>query len=116
MSKSPDPVINQRYNYPQKAEKFQVIATDDRTVTVEIQYFDGNLDEVELTTWYSREKERIEGPEDWTGSMDNIEKDDHNPVGTEMRREDWAALYDEELEKMEAGPRETGTEQQTEEG
>ena len=115
MTKSADPVINQWYHYPQKAQKFQVIATDDHTATVEIQYFDGNLDEFDLTIWYAMEAERIEEPADWTGPMDNIEKDDLNPVGTEMRREDWAAPYDEELEKMEAGPRVTETEQQKEE-
>lgn len=116
MTKSADPLISQWYHYPQKAQKFQVIAADDRTAKVEIQYFDGNLDEFDLTTWYTMEVERIEAPEDWTGPMDNIEKDDLNPVGTEMRREDWAAPYDEELEKMEAGPRITETEKQNDEG
>lgn len=116
MTKSADPVINQWYHYPQKAQKFLVIATDDHTATVEIQYFDGNLDEFDLTTWYEMAVERIEEPEDWTGPMDNIEKDDLNPVGTEMRQEDWAAPYDEELEKMEAGPRIADEEQQEEEG
>ena len=105
MTQSADPIINQWYHYPQKAQKFQVTAIDSKAATVEIQYFDGNLDEFELTTWYAMEVERIEQPEDWTGPMDNIEKDDLNPVGTEMRREDWEAPYDEELEKVGAGPR-----------
>jgi hypothetical protein len=116
MSKSVDPVINQWYHYPQKAQKFQITAIDGRAETVEIQYFDGNLDEFDLTTWYALEMERVEEPEDWTGPMDNLETDDLNQVGTEMLREDWAAPYDEELEKMEAGPRITEEEQQEEEG
>jgi len=57
-------------------------------------------------SWYGLDIERIEPPEDWTGPMDNIEKDDLNPVGTEMRREDWEAPYQEEDEKRRAGPRE----------
>jgi hypothetical protein len=36
--------------------------------------------------------------------MDNIERDDLNPVGTEMQREDWDAPYTEETEKQYAGP------------
>ena len=115
MSRSADPIINQWYHYPQKAEKFHVTAIDDQAATVEIQYFDGNLDEFDLTAWYAMEVERIEEPEDWTGPMDNIEKDDLNPVGTEMRREDWEASYDEILEKTEAGPRTPEEEQEQEE-
>ncbi|HBH36185.1 MAG TPA: hypothetical protein DDW45_07440 [Gammaproteobacteria bacterium] len=112
MSNSTDPIVNQWYHYPQKAEKFQVTAIDDQAATVEIQYFDGNLDEFDLTAWYAMEVERIEEPEDWTGPMDNIEKDDLNPVGTEMRREDWEAPYDEILEKTEAGARTPEEEQE----
>ncbi len=72
---------------------------------MEIQYFDGTLGEIDLDTWYQLDVERIEAPEDWTGPMDNIEKDDLNPVGTEMRREDWEAPYQEVDEKRRAGAR-----------
>ena len=100
-----DPIIDEWYHYPAKAQKFKVIAFDDHAATVEIQYFDGNIDEFDLDTWYELDMERIEPPEDWTGPMDNIEKDDLNPVGTEMQREDWDAPYSEEDEKNRAGPR-----------
>lgn len=114
MTKSVDPIINEWYHYPQKAQKFQVTAIDSHADTVEIQYFDGSLDEFDLSVWYAMEAERIEAPEDWTGPMDNLENDDLNPVGTEMHREDWAAPYDEELEKLEAGPRLNEEEEETE--
>ena len=105
MYESADPLVNEWYRYPQKSQMFQVTAIDEDNGTVEIQYFDGNLDEFELDTWYAMEVERIEEPEDWTGPMDNIERDDLGPVETEMRREDWQAPFDEEREKLEAGPR-----------
>jgi hypothetical protein len=85
MAKSTDPIIAQWYHYPQKSQKFQVTAIDDHFDTVEVQYFDGTIDEFELTTWYAMEVV--------------------NPVGTEMQREDWDAPYDEEMEKTSAGPR-----------
>lgn len=107
MTKSVDPIVDQWYHYPEKSQKFQVTAIDDHDGTVEVQYFDGDLDEFEMAVWYSMSVELIEEPEDWTGPMDNIERDDLNPVGTEMRWEDWAAPYDEELEKIEAGPRQS---------
>lgn len=101
-----DPIIGAWYHYPEKAQKFVVVAIDEHTDTIEVQYFDGNIDEFDKGAWYELDMERIEEPEDWTGPMDNIEKDDLNPVGTEMQREDWDAPYQEEDEKKSAGPRE----------
>jgi hypothetical protein len=105
MTSEADPIIGAWYHHPEKAQKLKVSALDDHTATVEIQYFDGSIDELDLDTWYGLDMERIEPPEDWTGPMDNIEKDDLNPVGTEMQREDWEAPYQEEVEKRHAGPR-----------
>jgi hypothetical protein len=106
MTSEADPIIDAWYHYPEKAQKFKVTALDEHTATVEIQYFDGNIDEFDIDTWYDLNIERIEEPEDWTGPMDNIDKDDLNPVGTEMQREDWDAPYQEVDEKRRAGPRE----------
>lgn len=99
------PIIDAWYHYPAKAQKFMVTAIDDHSSTVEIQYFDGTIDEIDLDSWFILDIERVEAPEDWTGAIDNIEKDDLNPVGTEMQRNDWESSYDEEGEKYRAGPR-----------
>ena len=105
MAKSTDPIIGQWYHYPQKAEKFQITAIDERAATVEVQYFDGTIDEFELTTWYAMEAELVATPEDWTGPLDNVVKDDLTQSGTEMSADDWLSPYDEEREKNSAGPR-----------
>ena len=105
MKSTADPIVGEWYHYPEKSQKFKVVAIDNNTDTVEIQYFDGDIGEFDFSAWYGLGMQRIEAPEDWTGPMDNIENDDLNSVGTEMRREDWAAPYDEELEKRHAEPR-----------
>ena len=105
MARSTDPLIGQWYHYPEKSQKFMVTAIEEDAGTVEIQYFDGTIDEFELDEWSSLQAETIAEPEDWTGPMDDIETDDLNPVGTEMSDEDWEAPYDEESEKRSAGPR-----------
>ncbi len=112
MAKSVDPIIEQWHHYPQKAQKFLLSAIDEAAETIEIQYFDGTIDEFEYPAWYAMEVELVAAPEDWTGPMDNIERDDLNPVGTEMQREDWDAPYEEEMEKTSAGARIAGQEQQ----
>jgi|OpeIllAssembly_1097287.scaffolds.fasta_scaffold313336_2 hypothetical protein len=107
MTSAADPVVGEWYHMPEKAQQFQVVAIDHHADTIEIQYFDGAVDEIEIAAWYALDVEHIEEPEDWTGPIDNIEVDNLTPVGMEMRREDWAAPYDELLEKEHAGPRES---------
>ena len=97
------PEIGAWYHYPAKAQKFMVTAVDDHTETIEIQYFDGTIDEIDLVSWYILDVERVESPEDWTGPIDNIEKDDLNPVGTEMLPEDWDESYSESGDSRRTG-------------
>jgi hypothetical protein len=55
-------------------ELFEVVAVDDASSTVEVQYFDGTVEEIELDDWHAQcaagEIEEAEPPEDWTGSVD----------------------------------------------
>ena len=50
MTSEADPIIDAWYHHPEKAQKFKVTALDDHAATVEIQYFDGNIDELDLDT------------------------------------------------------------------
>ena len=105
MTSEADPIVNSWYHYPEKAQKFFVSALDDHSRTVQVQYFDGTIGEFTLDEWYEFDIERIEAPEDWTGPMDNIEKDDVTSSGTEMSRDDWDAPFNELDEKRRAGVR-----------
>ncbi len=49
---------------------FEVVALDERAGTVEIQQFDGTVDEVDLEIWPEWPLVEISAPEDWSGSVD----------------------------------------------
>lgn len=49
---------------------FEVVAVDEKDHTVELQHFDGTLDEVELESWPNLLIETVGAPEDWSGSVD----------------------------------------------
>jgi hypothetical protein len=70
MTRTPSPVVDNWYHYGEKAQKFLVTAIDEHTDSVEIQYFDGTLDEFDLSVWYAMDVEPVEAPEDWTGPVD----------------------------------------------
>ena len=49
---------------------FEVVAVDLQDSTIELQYFDGTIDQVEFENWPSLILEVVGAPEDWSGSVD----------------------------------------------
>lgn len=73
---------------------FEVIAYDEEEETVEIQYFDGTLEELDLESWYDLEIDPVEPPEDWSGSMD-VDREDVDRDGKPSNGPlDWSILDD----------------------
>ena len=72
---SPSPVVGDWYRRPNGA-LFEVVAIDRDDATVEVQHFDGTLEEFELEAWDEQEFEEAQAPEDWTGSVD-VEPEDY---------------------------------------
>jgi hypothetical protein len=60
---------------------FEVVAKDEDDGTIEIQYFDGTVEEMDFEDWESQWDEggieAAEAPEDWSGSVD-VEPEDDN--------------------------------------
>lgn len=57
-------------------DKFEIVALDEDAATMEVQHFDGAIEEVDFDSWNEMEIVPIEAPEDWSGSMD-IGKEDY---------------------------------------
>jgi hypothetical protein len=58
---------------------FEVVAIDDEDQTIEIQYFDGTVEEMDFESWSDLLKDDLiataNAPEDWSGSLD-VEPED----------------------------------------
>lgn len=83
------PEIGQWYARGDKGELFQVVGRDEESRTIEIQCFDGDVDEFDAETWRALPLERAEPPEDWTAPMDSVQADDLGYSETEMKSADW---------------------------
>jgi len=57
-------------------DQFEIVALDTDSTTVEIQHFDGAVEELDFDSWDEMEIIMIEPPEDWSGSLD-IEREDY---------------------------------------
>jgi hypothetical protein len=77
----PQPAIGEWYR--QHGEQlFEVVAVDEEAGTIEVQYFDGTVEEMELDDWKEQWKagalESADAPEDWSGSVD-VEGEEKSP-------------------------------------
>ena len=76
---APIPSIGEWYRHT-GGDAFEVVAFDEDDGTIEIQYFDGTVEEMDTEDWDSqwadRAFEKAEQPEDWTGSVDVASTDD----------------------------------------
>ncbi len=63
------PIIGQWFSRP-SGTLFEVVAIDDDDRTVEIQQFDGTIDEVDIDNWSDLMLTEVSAPEDWSGSVD----------------------------------------------
>ena len=72
---------------------FEVVATDEDDRTIEIQFFDGTLAEIDLDAWQEMYMEEAQPPEDWTGSMD-VGREDAEPGGEDVPHRDFASPLD----------------------
>jgi len=110
------PEIGQWYLHQDKGEMFLVTAFDDDARTIEIQNFDGDVDEIEAETWSAMPLERAAPPEDWTGPLDDVEVDDLGVSETDMSAADWAEPLQSFEPSMEAWEDETPEEDRDSEG
>ena len=76
------PVIGQWYRRA-GGDSFEVVAVDRDDRTIEIQYFDGTVEELEIEEWVGDEIVAAEPPEDWTGSLDVEPEDTENEYEAE---------------------------------
>ncbi|HRE56062.1 MAG TPA: hypothetical protein PLP22_14895 [Candidatus Competibacter sp.] len=71
-----DPIIGNWYRNEETGNDFEVVALDEDAQTIEIQYFDGEVEELDLDAWYELPLEMIEAPDDWSGPFDGAEDDE----------------------------------------
>ncbi len=89
MSTELDPIVGNWYRHLDKGQPFLIVAFDEEEGIVELQHYDGDVEEVELKNWNAMELELSDAPEDWSGPIDNVERDDMDYTETEMSRSDW---------------------------
>ena len=81
-------IIGNWYKSPEIQEIFEIIAVDDEEDCIEIQYFNGEIGELDLEAWNNLNISEVEPPEDWSGAYE-ITKEDLDEREDVIHPEDW---------------------------
>ena len=95
MTTENDPIVDNWYFHKDKGQRFMVVAVDSDSETAEIQHFDGDLEEISFSDWYSMDIEISTEPENWSGAIDVGEVDDYGTEVTDTKPEEWDEPLDE---------------------
>ena len=95
------PIVGNWYKHLDKGQLFRVIDIDEDNDVIEIQHFDGDLEQFESSDWFEMDLERAAEPEDWTGPIDDVERDDLGYTETDMSDKDWRKALAEEKDSKE---------------
>jgi hypothetical protein len=74
VSRDYEPVPSQWYENVEEEESFRVLSVDEDSELIEIEYLDGDIEELDLEAWHEMDLERIEQPEGWSESDDEDEE------------------------------------------
>jgi len=92
-----EPVKGQWYENVEEDETFRVLSVDEDGELVEIEYLDGDIEELDLDAWHEMDLERIEEPEGWAANDAEGEDDEEEDEEfDEEDDEDWDEDDDED--------------------
>jgi hypothetical protein len=86
------PEVGHWYRNVDEHYDFEVVALDEEAGTIEIQFFDGELQELDEDDWVSIDLISIEEPGDWSGAYEQ-NREDLDLSETGARPENWSGIF-----------------------
>ena len=96
MAREYEPVVGQWYENIDESESFRVLSVDEDAELIEIEYLDGDVEELDLETWQELDLDKIDEPEGWAGSRSEDEDEDEDEDEEEEEEEDEEELDEDE--------------------
>jgi len=96
VSRDYEPVKGQWYENVEEDETFRVLSVDEDAELVEIEYLDGDIEEMDIDTWHEMDLEKIEEPEGWSDKDDEEEEEEEEEDLDDDEDDDWDEDDDED--------------------
>ena len=89
MSREYEPAVGQWYVNAEEDETFRVLSVDEDAELIEIEYLDGEVEEIDLDTWAEFDLEKVEQPEGWSGEPIVDDDEDDDDEDEDEDEDDW---------------------------
>ncbi len=96
MSRDYEPDKGQWYQNVEEDETFRVLSVDEDAELVEIEYLDGDIEEMDIDTWHEMDLEKIEEPEGWADKDEDEDEDEEEDLDEDEDDDDWDDDEDED--------------------
>jgi hypothetical protein len=84
-----EPVKGQWYENVEEDETFRVLSVDEDAELVEIEYLDGDIEELDIDAWHEMDLERIAEPEGWAANDAEEADEEEEEEEEEDEDDDW---------------------------
>jgi hypothetical protein len=89
VSRDYEPVPGQWYENLEEEEQFRVLSIDEDSELIEIEYLDGDIEELDLEAWHEMDLEKIAVPEGWSEDDDADEDEEEWEEDDDEDDDDW---------------------------
>ncbi len=98
MSRDYEPTPGQWYENVEEEETFRVLSVDEDSELIEIEYLDGDIEEMDVEAWHEMDLELIQEPEGWSDSDEEEDEDEEDEDEDEDDDDDDDDLDDDDDE------------------
>ena len=91
MSRDYEPTPGQWYENVEEEESFRVLSVDEDSELIEIEYLDGDIEEIDVEAWHEMDLELTQEPEGWSDSdeEDDDEEEEEDDEDEDDDDDDW---------------------------
>jgi hypothetical protein len=101
VSRDYEPVPSQWYENLEEEESFRVLSVDEDSELIEIEYLDGDIEELDVEAWHEMDLERIAEPEGWAASQAEDEEEEEEEEDDDWDEDEEDEDDDEDLDEDE---------------
>ena len=88
MSRDNEPVRGQWYENVEEDETFRVLTVDEDSELIEIEYLDGDIEELDIEAWHEMDLELTSEPEGWSDEDEDEEEEEEEEEEDEDEDDD----------------------------
>jgi len=92
VSRDYEPTAGQWYSNVEEEELFRVLSVDEDSELIEIEYLDGDIEELDVEAWHEMDLELTKEPEGWADSVkekDEEEEEEEEDDDEDEDDDDW---------------------------